>query len=77
MRLTLRKFYLRLGEWTDGERRMDSRTYKTLAIHMKDPPPPGDLFPSLRMRAAREAEEDDAAIFQQVAGALMPYAGKT
>ena len=44
-----------------------------LAVHMKDPPDPGDLFPSLRRGRKSEPDADDAAIFQQVSASLMPY----
>jgi hypothetical protein len=73
MRLTLRKFYLLLGEHIDRERMADSRAYKMIAPHLKEPPDPGILFPSLRDRSAANADANDAAIFQQVSASLMPY----
>ena len=75
MRLTLRKFYLLLGEFYDAQRTLDSRTFKMLAVHLREPPDPGDLFPSLRV-SKKEPDADDSAIFQQVSSSLMPYAGK-
>ncbi len=48
-----------------------------MAIHMKEPPPPGDWFPSLREHVKKDKDVDDAAIFRQVSASLMPYAGKS
>ena len=76
MRLTLRKFYLRLGEWQDAQRDADSRAYKMIAPHLKDPPDPGDIFPSLRGRSQVRKDVDDDAVFQQVAASFAKYSGK-
>ncbi len=76
MRLTSRKFFLLLAEWQDGQRTIDARVYRLLAIHMKEPPEPGDLFPLLRQRHTEvEDGEGDETIFQQVSAAMSSYGG--
>lgn len=53
------------------------RAFKLLAVHLKETPEPGDLFPSLREYGkTAEQDVDDSTIFQQVSSSLMPYAGK-
>lgn len=75
--MTVRKFFLLLAEWQDGQRAVDARVYRLLAVHMKEPPEPGDLFPLLRARAEPEPEDGagDETIFQQVAASLGNYGG--
>ncbi len=73
----MRAFYLLLGEFWFRQRLEDARFYKLISVWCKDPPEPGEVFPSLRVDgAASEADdlEDDELIFQRVAGSLMPYA---
>jgi hypothetical protein len=44
-----------------------------LSAHMKDPPDPGTLFPSLAGRTGVQPDADDDSIFMQVAASLTPY----
>lgn len=44
-----------------------------IAVHMKDPPDPGVLFPSLAGRTGVQPDADDDSIFMQVAASLTPH----
>jgi hypothetical protein len=73
--LTLRQFYLLLAEFYLRQKMEDWRCYLLICSNMKDPPPAGKLFPSLR--GDEEADEiaedaDDESIFRQVAAELVP-----
>ncbi len=72
----MRKFYLLLAEYMDQQRLLDSRTFKLLAIHMKDPPDPGVIFPSLRVDDEPRADDNDDAIFRSVAASLTQYGNR-
>ena len=72
----MRKFFLRLIEWHDGQRALDMRAYKSMCVHMKDPPEPGLIFPSLRTdgsSASDDVDPDDDTVFQQVAASLSAF----
>lgn len=57
----------------DEQRLADSRAYKLMAVHMKEPPDAGVLFPSLRAAAPDPEDAEDVSIFQAVTASLSPY----
>ena len=74
--MTLRKFFLLLGEFYFQQQLQDVRFYKLICCHFKEPPEPKAIFPMLDTGAEESSEElvdDDVATFQQVTASLMPY----
>lgn len=72
----MRKFYLLLSEWYFEQRLKDSRAYKLLCVHLKDPPKAGNLFPFLREQeddVPDDSMESDFANFHAITASLTPY----
>ena len=57
----------------DAQRLLDSRTYKMIAVHMKEPPEAGKMFPSLRTHKDVNEDMDDDTIFQRVAMSMSKF----
>jgi hypothetical protein len=73
-RLTLRQFFLLLGEYYTQQRLEDGRVYRLLCVWSKDQPRLEVMFPSFNITAEQVDElADDLASFQQVTASLTPY----
>lgn len=80
MRLTLRKFYLLMGEWHFQQRVIDERFYKLICAWCTKAPPAGELFPTLNTDENSSGPEtdpdldlsagDDDLIFQHISASL-------